>query len=81
MDVTLHNGKKNIKWYNKELNEALFSQPYIKAKTVGALLGKTSCTTITRYIENLTAANILSCQKNGKEVYYLNDDLIRILKG
>ncbi len=28
--------------HNKELNEALFSQPYIKAKTVGTLLGKTS---------------------------------------
>jgi hypothetical protein len=32
-------------------------------------------------MEQLTAANILSYQKNGTEVYYLNDDLIRILQG
>jgi Fic family protein len=81
MEVTLHHGKENIKWYNKELNEALFSQPYIKAQTVGTLLGKTSRTTITRYMEQLTAAGILSYQKDGKEVYYLNNDLIRILQG
>ena len=81
MEITLRHGKKNIKWYNKELNEALFSQPYIKAKTVGTLPGKTSRTTITRYMEELTAANILSYQRNGREVYYLNDDLIRILQG
>ena len=78
--IELHHGKKNINWYNKELNEALFSPPYIKAKTVGTQLGKTSRTTITKYMEELTAAKILSYQKNGKEVYYLNDDLIRILK-
>jgi 16S rRNA U1498 N3-methylase RsmE len=30
---------------------------------VGALLGKTSRTTITKYMEELTAANILSYQK------------------
>jgi Fic family protein len=81
MEVTLRYARKNIKWYNKELNEALFSQPYIKAKTVGTLMGKTSRTTITKYMEQLTAANILSYQKNGTEVYYLNDDLIRILQG
>ena len=81
MEVTLRQGKKNIKWYNKELNETLFSQPYIKAKTVGNLLGKTSRTTITKYMEELTAANILSYQKSGKEVYYLNANLIRILQG
>jgi Fic family protein len=81
MEVTLSHGRKNIKWYNKELNEAIFSQPYIKAKTVGALSGKTSRTTITKYMEELTAANILSYQQNGREVYYLNNDLIRILQG
>jgi len=32
-------------------------------------------------MEELTAANILRYQKHGKEVYYLNDDLIRILQG
>ena len=81
MEVTLGHGKKNIKWYNKELNEAIYSQPYIKAKTVGTLLGKTSRTTITRYMEELISANILSYQQNGREVYYLNDNLIRILQG
>jgi Fic family protein len=31
-EVTLQHGKKRIKWYNKDVNEALFSQPYSRAK-------------------------------------------------
>jgi len=70
-----------VGWYNRDLNEAIFSQPYIKAKTVGEVLKKTSRTTITKYMGELVAAGILSPKKEGLEIYYLNNDLIRILSG
>jgi Fic family protein len=81
MEATLEFGKSKIKWYNMEVNEALFSQPYIKAKIIGKVLGKTSRTTLTKYMEQLVNAKILTPKKEGKEIYYLNDDLIRILQG
>lgn len=68
-------------WYNRDLNEALFSQPYIKAHTVGAVMERTSRTTVTKYMGELVAAGILSPRKEGLEVYYLNNDLLRILGG
>jgi Fic family protein len=81
MEATLSHGKSCIKWYNKEVNEAIFSQPYIKPKLIGELMGITSRTTLTKYFSELVAAHILSPAKDGKEVYYINDDLVQILKG
>ncbi|HEY1006144.1 MAG TPA: Fic family protein, partial [Sphingobacteriaceae bacterium] len=74
-------GKSKIKWYSKAVNEAIFSQPYIRHKQIGDLLGIQSRTTLTKYIGELVAAKILSPAREGKEVYYINDDLIQILKG
>jgi Fic family protein len=79
MDATLLHGKKQIKNYSKELNELLFAQPYIKASRVGEVLAKTSRTTITKYMNDLVKHGILSTKVDGKEVYYVNHDLIRIL--
>lgn len=81
MEATLSHGKSHIKWYNKEVNEAIFSQPYIKPKLIGDLLGITSRTTLTKYFNELVDARILSSAKDGKEVFYINNDLIQILKG
>jgi Fic family protein len=81
MEATLVHGKMNIKWYNKEVNEAIFSQPYIKPKFVGEILGVTSRTTLTKYFAELAAAKILSPSKDGRDVFYINDDLVQILKG
>ncbi|MEA1876208.1 MAG: Fic/DOC family N-terminal domain-containing protein [Bacteroidota bacterium] len=81
MDSTLEYAKGKISWYNKEVNEAIFSQPYIKPKIIGDILGKTSRTTLTKYFNELVNFNILRPKKIGLEVYYLNDDLIRILEG
>ena len=80
MEATLKHGKTYIKWYNKEVNEALFSQPYIKQKIIGQVLGKSSRTTLTKYMEELVTARIVTPKREGKEVYYLNEDLIRILE-
>jgi len=81
MASTLEYGKKSLKWYTKEANEALFSQPYIKPVILGNILKRTSRTTLTGYMQELTKLGILSPRQDGKEVFYLNNDLIRILEG
>ena len=80
MAATLDHGKKELKWYSKELNEAIFSQAYIKPNLIGKVLGRTSRTTLTKYMNDLCKTGILNPKQEGKEVYYLNTDLIRILE-
>ena len=80
MESTLQYAKGKIKWYSKELNELLFSQPYIKPKTIGNLIGKTSRTTLTKYMNELVEARIFRPKKIGTEVYYINDDLLIIIE-
>jgi Fic family protein len=81
MDATLAHGKKHLNIYSKELNELLFSQPYIKAKSVGEVLNKSSRTTITKYMGDLVKHGILTPKADGKEMFYVNQDLVRILNG
>lgn len=81
MDSTLAHAKSLIKWYNKEINELIFSQPYIKPKFIGDQLNIKSRTTLTKYFNELVDAKILSPIKDGKELFYVNDDLIQILEG
>ncbi|MBT1688239.1 Fic family protein [Dawidia soli] len=81
MEATLAHGKKHIKWYNKDVNEALFSQPYSRMKTLANVLDRTSRTTLTKYMDELVRAKIVMPKKEGTEVYYINEDLIRILEG
>lgn len=40
----------------------------------------TSRTTTTKYMSELEKAKILTPKKDGKEVFYVNDDLVRILE-
>jgi len=81
MDATFEYGKSKLKWYNKEINEVIFSQPYLKPRAIGELIERSSRTTLSKYMNDLVKSKILSPQKDGKEVYYLNDDLISILQG
>ena len=80
MSATYLYARKKLKWYNLELNQLLFSQPFIKPKKIGELLNVSSRTTLTKYMHELTELGILSPQQEGKEVFYINNDLIRILK-
>ncbi|MDF3079057.1 MAG: MloA [Sphingobacteriaceae bacterium] len=80
MAATLKYGKEELKWYNKEINEVIFSQPYIKARAIGQVLEKTSRTTLTKYMAELTSKGILTTKQDGKEVFYVNADLVRILE-
>jgi Fic family protein len=81
MEATLEYARAKIKWYNKEVNELIFSQPYIKPKLIGDALNVNSRTTLTKYFNELVDAQILSPVKDGKEIFYINGDLIRILEG
>jgi hypothetical protein len=81
MDSTLKYAKGEIKWYYKKVNEAIFSQPYIKPGLIGELIGKTSRTTLTKYMNELVNHKILRPRNDGVEVFYINDDLMQILEG
>ena len=80
MQATHQHSKGKLKWYSMELNQLLFSQPYIKPKKIGELLSVRSRTTLTKYMYELTDIGIVSPHHEGKEVFYINNDLIRILK-
>lgn len=81
MEATFDYAKSELKWYNKEINETLFTQPYIKQETLGKVLGRTSRTTLIKYMSELVNRKILFVKHDGKEVYYMNSDLVRILAG
>ncbi|HAA13579.1 MAG TPA: Fic family protein [Cytophagales bacterium] len=81
MDATLEYAQQELKWYTKEVNEALFTQPYLKPRLLGEVLGRTSRTTLTKYAQELTRLGILTPKQDGKEVFYMNNDLVRILEG
>ena len=66
---------------SQEINEALFTQPYIKAKVLENIVQRTSRTTITKYLSELTNVGILTPKEVGNQVFYINSDLIRILEG
>ncbi len=80
MTSTLDYGRAELKWYNKEINEALFTQPYTKPNVIGKILGRTSRTTLTKYMHELTDLGILSHKQDKKEVFYVNNNLVRFLR-
>ena len=80
MNETYQYAKNKLKWYSLELNQALFSQPYIKSKIIGEITETKSRTTLTKYMQKLIEIGVLSSKKEGKEVYYVNNDLLRILQ-
>ncbi len=80
MEETYKYAKNKIKWYNKDINEVIFSQPYIKPKTIGQTIKKTSRTTLTKYMNELVENKILRPKRLGNDIYYLNDDLLRIIE-
>jgi hypothetical protein len=66
--------------YNR-INYTTIFQLNSRTKTISNLVEKKSRTTISKYMDELIKAKILSPKKEGKEMYYVNDDLIRILEG
>ena len=66
------------KIYSQDLLNNLFRHPYTKIDFVMNDLS-VSRPTATRYIEGLTAINILQKQKIGKDNYYINKNLFSLL--
>ncbi len=64
-----------------QIKEVIFSQPYIKPNVIGKIIGKSSRTSLTKYINELVTYKIFRSKKDGVEVFYINDDLLRILEG
>jgi cell filamentation protein, protein adenylyltransferase len=81
MEASLEYGKSNLKWYRKEVNELIYTQPYTKYEHLAKLLDRSSRTTVKKYMDQLVASRILRPEKKGLEVFYVNDLLINILSG
>jgi Fic family protein len=79
-EATYLHCKQKTKWYSKEINEALFTQPYIKPAYLGEVLGRSSRTTLYKYLDELVSLQVLSPKQDGKQVFYINTELIRILE-
>jgi Fic family protein len=71
--------KKAPKLYRKELVELLFEQPYSKIDFVVKKLG-VERKAASRYLIELEDIGIVKSQKIGREVLYINWELIEILK-
>ena len=67
------------KIYKKELVELLFEQPYSKIEFVVKHL-KVERKAASRYLKELEKIGVLESQKVGREVLYINKNLIEILK-
>ncbi len=80
MEATHKHASKKLKWYSLELNQTLFSQPYVRPQLVGKVCRVSSRTTLTKYMQQLVKIGVLSYRADGRDVYYINDDLIRILQ-
>jgi len=71
--------EKAPKLYRKELVELLFEQPYSKIEFVVNKLG-VERKAASRYLKELESIGIIESQKVGREILYINKELIEILK-
>lgn len=71
--------EKAPKVYRKELVELLFEQPYSKIEFVVNKLG-VERKAASRYLKELEDIGILESQKVGREILFINTELIEILK-
>ena len=65
--------------YSKELFEAVFSNAYSRTHLLESALD-ISRPTAASYLKKLSAAGILREQKIGRDVYYINDQMVRALR-
>ncbi len=80
LDSTIASVQKNApKVYRKELVELLFEQPYSKIEFVVTRLG-VERKAASRYLKELERIGIVESQKVGRELLYINRELIEILK-
>ena len=71
--------KESPKIYRKEFVELLFEMPYSKIDYVVARLN-VERKAASRYLKELEEIGVLESQKVGREILYINKELIGILK-
>ena len=71
--------EKAPKIYSKELVENIFEQPYTKIEYITNKLG-VERKAASRYLRQLKEIGILESKKVGKEIIYINKELITLLK-
>ena len=81
MNETYEYAKKKLSFINKDIIEAIFTQPYIRRETIAKIAGTKSRTTSTKYMKDLCDAGILEAKKDGRNVFYVNNELVNILAG
>jgi len=80
LKVTIKNVRENApKIYSKELVENIFEQPYTKIEYITNKLG-VERKAASRYLRKLKEIGILESKKVGKEMIYINKELIKLLK-
>jgi predicted transcriptional regulator len=80
LELTLEKIKENCpKIYSKELVEIIFENPYSK---IDYLVNKLEINrkTASKYLRELEENNILSHTQAGKEIIFINDELMEILR-
>lgn len=70
--------RANHKFYSQDLMNSIFKHPYTKVLFLERDL-KVSRATATRYLDALAKDGILEKQKMGRENYYLNIELVKLL--
>lgn len=81
MNDTYAYTKDKLSFFNKEMLEAIFTQPYIRREVIADIAGTKSRTTSTKYMQELCRIGVLTEKRSGREVYYVNHDLMNILSG
>ncbi len=64
--------------YSKDLIEAVFSNPYCRIRFIEQATGVTRQTAST-YLQRLTELEVLRPEKLGRELLYVNDEVLKIL--
>lgn len=73
-----HRIRANHRFYNQDLINSLFTHPYTRISFIERDLQVTRLTA-TKYLDHLTEDGFLEKQKNGRNSYYINVALKRIL--
>lgn len=70
--------RHKLKFYRQDLLNHIFSEPYTKARRLEKALG-VSYLTASRYLDALAKSGVLEKHKHGRENYYVNHKMIKLL--
>lgn len=73
--------REKPKVYSRELVELVFRNPYAKIRFVEDARIATTRQTASKYLQALAEIGLLRPVRNGRETYFLNDPLLRLLTG